>query len=279
MSKRLKPNSENMAVSWFCAVILAYYVFGEEVVVEYYPSQSILHKQYKIERKREIKSNDTPENIYGNNSSKEIKWRPFNQEGIDDDGEIRKRALDPVFRGHPKTREELWNLHILNETSGFDQTTSLVNLLHNISLTYLKDCTPVILYDSQVKSKESYLVQNLLKGFPMTFIHGYINDTGELVQPKLLHANTDCQHFILFLSDIKISAKILGKQPENKVIIIARSSQWAVQEFLASINSRNFVNLLVIGQSFKEGDDAALVRTFFQQRLKTIKCEYFINNH
>lgn len=248
-----------MAVYWFCAVILVYYVFAEEVMVEYYPSQTILDAQYKVETKREIKSNDTFENEYTNNTSEEVKWRHFNQEENDDDGDIHKRALDPVFHGHPKTREELWNERFLNETLTFDQTPSLVNLLHNISLTYLKDCTPVILYDHQVESKESYLVENILKGFPMSIVHGYITDEGELVQPQLLHANTDCQHFILFLSDIKISAKILGKQPENKVIIIARSSQWAVQEFLASVNSRNFVNLLVIGQSFKEGDDATRV--------------------
>nr|ALM24946.1 ionotropic receptor 21a.3 [Athetis dissimilis] len=246
-----------MAVSWVCVIILTYnLVFGEEILVEFYPSQSLLDTQYKIDTKREIKSNDIPVTEY-NNDTKEINWRQFNQEEIDD-GEIHKRALDPVFHGHPKTREEKWNEHFINKTTTFDQIPSLVSLLHNISATYLTDCTPVILYDSQVKSKESYLVQNLLKGFPMSFIHGYIDDNGELSQPNLLHGNSDCQNYILFLSDVRLSAKVLGKQPKNKIIIIARSSQWAVQEFLASVNSRMFVNLLVIGQSFKEGDDETL---------------------
>ncbi|PZC85612.1 hypothetical protein B5X24_HaOG200983 [Helicoverpa armigera] len=250
-----------MAVSWFIVIFLLFYpVYGEEVLVEYYPSQSILDTQHKVKNKREIKSNAAAIALDNSNnvSTREINWRKFNQEKTDDDAKIKKRALDPVFRGHPKTREELWNEHFLNETTKFDQTPSLVHLLHNITLTYLKDCTPVILYDSQVKSKESYLVQNLLKGFPMSFVHGYINDGGELVERKLLHASTDCQNYILFLTDIKASAKILGKQPKNKIIIVARSSQWAVQEFLASVVSRMFVNLLVIGQSFKEGDDANL---------------------
>lgn len=265
MSKCLKHKSDNMAVSWFCAVILAYNVFGAEVDIEYYLSQSV-HTHYKEVRKREIKSSNTFENVYTNNSGKEIKWRQFEQEENEIDGKIHKRALDPVFHGHPKTREELWNEHFLNESSYFDQTPSLTNLIHNISLTYLKNCVPVILYDNQVKSKESYLVENLLKGFPMTFIHGYINDSGKLVQPKLLHGNSDCQHFILFLADIRTSAKLLGKQPENKVIIVARSSQWAVQEFLASVTSRMFVNLLVIGQSFKEEDDVTMVSKDMQQK-------------
>uniref|UniRef100_A0AAU6NDM9 IR21a n=1 Tax=Mythimna loreyi TaxID=667449 RepID=A0AAU6NDM9_9NEOP len=247
-----------MAVAWFCVVLLIYYVCGEEIMVEYYPSQYSIDAEYKVQRKREIKSIDSLNNTYTNNTSQQIKWRHFNEDENNDDGDINKRAVDPVFHGHPKTREELWNEHFLNETTVFDQTPSLVNLLHNISLTYLKDCVPVILYDSQVKSKESYLVQKVLKDFPMSVIHGYINDSNELVEPKLLEANSDCQHFILFLSDIKVSAKILGKQPENKIIIIARSSQWAVKEFLTSVNSRMFVNLLVIGQSFKEGDDETL---------------------
>uniref|UniRef100_A0A2H1WG37 SFRICE007894.2 n=1 Tax=Spodoptera frugiperda TaxID=7108 RepID=A0A2H1WG37_SPOFR len=245
-----------MAVPWFCVVILAYHVVsGAQVIIEYYPSQSVIDMNNKVVRKREVNCTDDL-NFNINGSDSDSYWRDFNNDT--DDGDIHKRALDPVFHGHPKTREELWNERFLNETTSFDQTPSLVNLLHNITLTYLKDCTPVILYDSQVMSKESYLVQNLMKGFPTTFIHGYINDDGELVEPELIHPTIECLHFILFLSDIKISAKILGKQPENKIIIIARSSQWAVQEFLASVTSRNFVNLLIVGQSFKEGDDATL---------------------
>ncbi|XP_075969236.1 ionotropic receptor 21a [Anticarsia gemmatalis] len=125
-------------------------------------------------------------------------------------------------------------------------------------MTYLKDCTPVILYDNLVKSKESYLLQNLLKGFPMSFVHGYVTDDGDLVEPRLLHAASECLHYIIFLTDVTKSAKVLGKQSESKVIVVARSSQWAVQEFLASPLSRMFVNLLVVGQSFKEGDDDTL---------------------
>lgn len=262
MNKRIKQNSTNMKVFWFC-IILAGYIFCQEVV--YYPSQSVLDTRYKNEVKREIKSiantseiaNEIDGECYEN-----ITWRRFNEDQYSNNNlKIHKRALDPVFHGYPKTREELWNERFLNESTNFDQTPSLIELLHNVTLTYLTDCTPVILYDSQVKSKESYLVQNLLKGFPITFVHGFINESNELSEPKLLHAKSECLHFIIFLSDVKSSAKVIGKQPENKVILVARSSQWAVQEFLSSAMSRMFVNLLVIGQSFKEGDDKTLVRT------------------
>lgn len=235
-------------------------VFGQDV--EYYPSQSILDT-YKVDVKREIANDDTIDMLNCNNktSNKKIKWRNFNEQSNESNAtaNVQKRAVDTVFHGYPKTREELWSEHFLNESSTFDQTPSLVKLLHNVTMTYLQDCTPVILYDNLVKSKESYLLQNLLKGFPKTFVHGYINDDDELEEPKLLHAVSDCLHYIIFLSDVKKSAKVLGMQSESKVIVVARSSQWAVQEFLAGPLSRMFVNLLVIGQSLKEGDDASLV--------------------
>lgn len=170
-----------------------------------------------------------------------------------------KRAVDPVFHGHPKTREELWYERFLNRSSVFDQTPSLIKLIQNITLTYLNECTPVILYDSQIKLKESYLFQNLLRNFPVSFVHGYINEHSQLQEPKLLQPVRECLHFIIFLSDVKVSAKVLGKQSESKVVVVARSSQWAVHEFLSSSFSRGFINLVVIGQSFKEDDDSTIV--------------------
>lgn len=249
----------NMKGWYFYFFILTYYgSFCQEV--EYYPSQSVLDTFHKVHVKRNIKD-DCSDMFHTDCIKNEIRTdtRKFNQPNNEDNIAVKKRAVDTVFHGYPKTREELWNEHFLDDTTAFDQTPSLVNLLHNITLTYLKDCTPVILYDNQVKSKESYLVQNLLKGFPMTFVHGYITDEDKVMEPELLQAGSECLHYIIFLTDVKKSAKVLGKQPESKVIVVARSSQWAVQEFLAQPVSRMFVNLLVIGQSFKEGDDAALV--------------------
>ncbi|XP_039755293.1 ionotropic receptor 21a [Pararge aegeria] len=168
---------------------------------------------------------------------------------------LTKRLADPIFHGHPKTREEVWHDNFLNQSKVFDQNPSLIKLIHNITLTHLNDCTPVILYDNQIKSHESQLFQDLFKSFPVTFVHGYIDEKDKLEEPKLLQARQECLHFILFLTDVQKSAKILGKQSESKVIVVARSSQWAVQEFLSGPISRYFINLLVIGQSFKDDDN------------------------
>lgn len=256
--------------------------------IEYYPSQHALGGDKaktnlrKVISKRDLQSDEIIRVIesYANKSTNE-KFRHFNGKSdlleqqpilrhFDLEGKISnikktkkgviKRATDPVFHGHPKTREEIWNERFLKDRTLFDQTPSLIKLVHNLTLTYLHDCTPVILYDSQVKSEDSYIFQDLLKDFPVTFIHGYINDKDQLEEPKLLKGTSECFHFIVFLYDIGTSAKVLGKQSDSKVVLIARSSQWAVQEFLAGPLSRTFINLLVIGQSFREDGDYTLVR-------------------
>lgn len=252
--------------------------------IEYYPSQSALNginakaNIRKVISKRHLQSNViiNVKQSYTNNISNE-KIRHFNEKThiakdppllkqfrerkIQKTNKVaEKRSTDPVFHGHPKTREEIWNENFLTKRTIFDQTPSLIKLVHNITLTYLYDCTPVILYDSQVKSKDSYLFQDLLKDFPVTFIHGYINDKDQMEEPKLLKGTSECFHFIIFLYEVGTSAKVLGKQSDSKVVVIARSSQWAVQEFLAGPLSRMFINLLVIGQSFREDGDYTLVR-------------------
>nr|AXF48837.1 ionotropic receptor IR6 [Lobesia botrana] len=222
--------------------------------IEFYPSQALIH-QRKFDDEIKLGSN-LKHHLY----KRESGMRKFIQNDEFDTvkNKTQKRSVDPVFHGYPKTREELWNEKFINESLAFDQTPSLISLIHNITLTYLNDCIPIILYDSQVKSKESYLFQNLLRDFPVAYTHGYINENNELAEPQLLRTSRECVHFILFLADVTRSAKILGKQAESKVIIVARSSQWAVQEFLAAPASRMFINLIVIGQSFKDGDDDLL---------------------
>lgn len=253
-------------------------VIGQEV--EYYASQSHLGREHKISvKKKEMKTYDQTEYHIGLNDN--LVWREFDKEVVGDkytenkiahyltkkndtadEAIVRKRNVDTVFHGYPKTREEKWHELFLNESAAFNQSPSLIKLLHNITLTYLTDCTPVILYDNQVKSKESYLFQNLLKDFPVSFVHGFINDQNKLQEAKLLQPVKECLHYIIFLYDVKISANILGKQSESKVVVVSRSSQWAVHEFLAGSFSRMFVNLLVVGQSFKDGDDNTIVSGF-----------------
>ncbi|CAK1601723.1 unnamed protein product [Parnassius mnemosyne] len=244
----------------FSYIISLYYIFhlvyGLQQI-EYYFSRSFQNiKQLKSDRKlysknifhknylTDCKSYDNWLNVRNNNISLQGLKSTNNKTS-------RKRAIDSVFHGYPKTKEEIWHGNFLDKGKIFDPTFSLIKLIHNITLTYLNDCTPIILYDRQ---KDSYVVQNLLKDFPASYIHGYIDDNDQLREPKLLQFNRDCIHFVVFLSDVQKIAKVLGKKTENKVIVVTGSSQWAVQEFLAGPTSRMFVNLLVIGKSFKEED-------------------------
>ncbi|XP_050680593.1 ionotropic receptor 21a [Leptidea sinapis] len=150
----------------------------------------------------------------------------------------------------------MWHQHFINESNSYDQSKSLIQLLYNVTVTYLNDCTPVILYDDQINSTEGYLLQNLMKNFPVDFVHGVIDDKKRLIEPNILRPKDECLHYILFINDVKSSASVLGKQSNNKIVVITKSSQWAVQEFLSSSMSRIFADLLVIDQSFKEDDDS-----------------------
>lgn len=58
-----------------------------------------------------------------------------------------------------------------------------------------------------------------------------------------------CRSYILFLSDISRTRDVLGPQITNRVILIPRTTQWKLQEFLSSKLSSDIVNLLVIGES------------------------------
>lgn len=46
-----------------------------------------------------------------------------------------------------------------------------------------------------------------------------------------------------------MTRKILGPQTESRVVLVSRSTQWKLRDFLASELSSNIVNLLVIGES------------------------------
>lgn len=226
-------------------------IFGQDI--EYYPSASIIkgaHNKHLKTTKRNVNSF-----IVKHDLGDEL-LRKFHIVEETKRTNRRKRVVDPVFHGHPKSREEKWNEHFLNESQKFDQSPSFISLLHKITVKYLNDCTPIILYDSQVSERESHLFQSLFQDFPVSYVHGKINESGLLQNPKIVSSVGECVHYIVFLANIKTCEKVIGMQSTSKVVIVARTSQWAIQEFLASKTSRKFVNLLVIDQNFKEDDDA-----------------------
>ncbi|KAH8279620.1 hypothetical protein KR018_008353, partial [Drosophila ironensis] len=161
-----------------------------------------------------------------------------------------KRRVDPTFRGNPKPRAELLANQFHVNAYNFDQTNSLVGLVNKIAEEYLRKCPPVIYYDSFVEKSDGLILENLFKTLPITFYHGEINSRYEPKNTHFTgHIDSNCKSYILFLSDPLMTRKILGAQTESRVVLVSRSTQWKLRDFLASELSSNIVNLLVIGES------------------------------
>lgn len=103
-----------------------------------------------------------------------------------------------LYQGHPKTREELWDRAFNGERTAFDQTPSLVFLLDTLARRYLRDCVPVILYDSMVEHGEDLLLQQLFKKFPLSFFHGRIGKTWILIV-SAINFTFSCENFIILI--------------------------------------------------------------------------------
>lgn len=58
---------------------------------------------------------------------------------------------------------------------------------------------------------------------------------------------------------------VIGPQPDARVVIVPRSSQWKQQEFLASPLSADLVHLLIVGESLGSGTPSGVVQKLQQQ--------------
>lgn len=161
-----------------------------------------------------------------------------------------KRGADTTFKGKPKTKQEVWLRNFNFTSQEFTQSTSLVVLLNKIISKYMAACIPVVLYDDFVETSEGFIIQRLLKEFPTTFIHGKIGKNYTINKELLEPADSKCRSYILFVSDALKTRELIGAQINNRVLIIPRSTQWKLQEFLSSPLSRDIINLLVIGESY-----------------------------
>ncbi|XP_058817940.1 ionotropic receptor 21a [Topomyia yanbarensis] len=168
-----------------------------------------------------------------------------------DDAGRRKRLSDPTFRGNPKTREQIWNKNFAYVTKNDIQVKSLVKLLIRVITKYLQACIPIILFDGFVEQTEGNFMESFFKEFPISYTCGKIGSNYTLENPDLLLTSASkCRSYILFLSDAMMTRKVIGPQLTNYVLVIPRSSQWKLQDFLSSKQSRDILNLLVIGESY-----------------------------
>uniref|UniRef100_A0A1A9ZJ07 Ionotropic glutamate receptor C-terminal domain-containing protein n=1 Tax=Glossina pallidipes TaxID=7398 RepID=A0A1A9ZJ07_GLOPL len=128
------------------------------------------------------------------------------------------------------------------------QRMSLIKLINKIAKEYLSGCSAIIYYDSFVQNTDYELLRMLFKSIPLAYQHAELD---EQHQPReLIHSlEGNCNNFILFLTEPRMARKVIGPQLESKVVIISRSSQWKLRDFLASKSSADLLNLLVIGES------------------------------
>lgn len=124
-------------------------------------------------------------------------------------------------------------------------------LLTKIAEEYLSDCFTIILYDEVVAESDNLLLQELLRKFPHEYRHGSITNHYDVQEKDILTDSKKCVNYIMFMADVMRCVEVIGQQIDRKVVIVARSSQWRVHEFLSSEVSHNFVNLLVISKSEK----------------------------
>jgi hypothetical protein len=87
----------------------------------------------------------------------------------------------------------------------------------------------------------------------------------QLLEPP----DSKCRSYILFLADALMTRRVIGSQIDSKVIIIPRSSQWKLQEFLSSPLSRDVINLLVIGESYSADKTRERPYVLYTHRLYT----------
>ncbi|RZC35511.1 uncharacterized protein BDFB_001545, partial [Asbolus verrucosus] len=154
--------------------------------------------------------------------------------------QISKRALQ---KSHEKSQLEKWEDKFLQRSRQFDQTASLVALISKIALEQLSGCTAVVLYDTFTENSNDLLLEKLFRTFPIPYVHGQITEQYYMKIPKLLKNPDSCISYILFLKDVMRCKTVIGTQVNNKVVLVARSSQWRVYEFLASEESQSFMNL------------------------------------
>lgn len=162
---------------------------------------------------------------------------------------IGKRALQ---KSHEKPQAEKWMDAFFGRNQAFNQVPSLVNLLTMISEMHLSGCTPVVLYDSTVETSKDLILEELFRNYPLAYMHGTIDKKYSVLNRQLLNSfENKCVSYVLFMEDVMRCREVIGAQNVNKVVVVARSSQWRVYEFLANEAAQSFVNLLVVAQSEK----------------------------
>lgn len=214
----------------------------------------IAYDSVKIKRDHETPHDYQPESVY---------YSPFRANVVENENLTEsvnpivikinvkiKRSVDITFRGKPKSAREVWARNFNSSTQEYSQSTSLIVLMKKIIAKYMSACIPVVLYDSFMEKSEGFILQRLFSDFPTSFIHGKITANFTVDRQMIEPPDSRCRSYILFVADALKTRQIIGAQIDNRVLVVPRSTQWKLQEFLSSPTSRDIINLLVIGESY-----------------------------
>ncbi|KAJ8980639.1 hypothetical protein NQ317_017935 [Molorchus minor] len=160
-------------------------------------------------------------------------------------GKHDRRALQ---KSHEKPQWLKWSEIFLGK-GNIDQQTNLVELLRQVVYDYLSDCSIIIMYDPFTEESDSLLLTKLFSRLTVPYINVQITKDYKKKLNETSSKQATCTSYLLFMQDVMRSKDVLGEQNNNKVIIVARSSQWRVAEFLSNKESHYISNLLIITKS------------------------------
>ncbi|XP_050308077.1 ionotropic receptor 21a [Anthonomus grandis grandis] len=160
-----------------------------------------------------------------------------------------KRALQ---KSHDKPRIQKVSENFLEDDFYLeDPNESLIDLLNSIAFKYLSGCTTGILYDYYSEEQDHVFLKKFFQRYRLPYVHASIPEDFRIQLDELFKANTNtCFHLLIFVKDVMKRPEVINKRKE-RVVIVSKSSQWRVHEYLSSEHSQGIPNLLVIVQSDK----------------------------
>ncbi|CAG9760372.1 unnamed protein product [Ceutorhynchus assimilis] len=166
------------------------------------------------------------------------------------DGLYTKFAKRALQKFHEKPRIQKLSGFFLNQDSySDDPDTSLIDLLTAVASNYLSDCSTAIFYDNYTETQDRGFLTNFFQHYPLAHVHGSIPEDHH-IEDSVDQSADKCVHYILFIKDVMRCQDIVSRRSE-KVVVVAKSSQWRVQEYLSSEHSQEIANLLIIVKSDK----------------------------
>ncbi|KAK6621468.1 hypothetical protein RUM44_001275 [Polyplax serrata] len=135
------------------------------------------------------------------------------------------------------------------------ENTGLRGLVLYTAYKYLKGCVNVILYDREFEEQSRKLhfkLKDLFAAFPGDYVNGQISNDIKINDDFLVPQKNRCTHYLLFISNLGWTTKLVGRQTVSKVIVVTLSSRWKIEDYLQRADARKIINLLIISHVSKQ---------------------------